>query len=371
LILSDEQRELVRAVEGFLEKRSPEAEVRRLMEAGGAADPAVWTQMARQLGLQGLVIPERYGGGGFGYLDLALVAECTGATLLVAPLLSTAVGASAISLSDDEQLKSTYLPALASGEFVATLALAEDSGRWDAASVTTTAEPHGAAVVLTGTKTYVLDTPSAGALVVSARSAAGVGLYVVDADAPGVTVTALDALDLIRPLGRVELEGASARRIVVEGTVSNIFDRVLAVAATLLAAEQVGGAQRCLDMAVEYTKLRVQFGRPIGSFRRSSTSAPTCCSMWSRPDRRLILRLILLIMARIRGSRHPLRRRTAPLPTVGWPRRPFRSTGGSGSPGSTRLSSITCARRARNCCLGIRRLIVSDWPNCLAFKRSE
>jgi alkylation response protein AidB-like acyl-CoA dehydrogenase len=264
LILSDEQRELVCAVEGFLDKRSPETEVRRLMEAGGAADPAVWAQMAQQLGLQGLVIPERYGGGGFGYLDLALVAECAGAALLVAPLLSTVVAAAAIGLSHDEQLKSTYLPALASGELVATLALAEDSGRWDAASVMTSAEAHGPAAVLTGTKMYVLDAPSAGALVVSARSAAGVGLYVVDADAPGVTVTAMDALDLTRPLGRVELAGASARPIVAA---EPVFDRVLAVAATLLAAEQVGGAQRCLDMAVAYAKLRVQFGRPIGSFQ--------------------------------------------------------------------------------------------------------
>ncbi|TAM64546.1 MAG: acyl-CoA dehydrogenase [Mycobacterium sp.] len=266
-LISDEQRELIRAVQAFLDKRSPEAEVRRLMEAGGAADPAVWAQIAQQLGLQGLAIPERYGGGGFGYLDLALVAECVGAALLVAPLLSTVAAAGAINFSDDEKLKSAYLPALASGDLVATLAFAEDSGRWDAASVTTTAATQSAAAVLTGTKMYVLDAMSAGALVVSARSAAGVGLYIVDARAPGVTVSAMDALDLTRPLGRVDLAGAPARPIVAGGPVSDVVDRVLAVAVTLLAAEQVGGAQRCLDMAVEYAKVRVQFGRPIGSFQ--------------------------------------------------------------------------------------------------------
>jgi alkylation response protein AidB-like acyl-CoA dehydrogenase len=267
LILTEEQQELSRAVAAFLDKRSPEPEVRRLMEAGGAADPEVWSQMAQQLGLQGLVIPEQYGGGGFDFLDFAPVVERAGAALLVAPLLSTVMAASAITLSDHEEVKSIYLPALASGELVGTLALAEDSGRWDTASVETTATSDGGRVALSGTKMYVLDAQHAGVFVVSAHSAHGTGLYLTDADAAGVAVTALNTLDLTRPQGRIDFDNAPARALSHDDHAEATTKRVLAVAGVLLAAEQVGGAQRCLDMAVEYAKIRTQFGRPIGSFQ--------------------------------------------------------------------------------------------------------
>ncbi len=114
--LTEEQVELASAVTEFFEKRSPETEVRRLMEEGGAADPAVWSQMTGQLGLAGLIVPEQYGGGGFGFRDFALVAERAGAALLVAPLLSTVSAAAALTLSANEELKSAHLPGLASGE---------------------------------------------------------------------------------------------------------------------------------------------------------------------------------------------------------------------------------------------------------------
>jgi alkylation response protein AidB-like acyl-CoA dehydrogenase len=264
--LTDEQRELASTVAAFLDKRSPETEVRRLMDEGGLADPSVWTQVARQLGLPGLIVPEPYGGGGFGFLDFALVAERAGAALLVAPLLSTVTAASAVMLSRDKELKSAYLPGLATGDRIGTLAVAEQSGRWETTAAETTAQTDSdGRVRLTGAKMYVVDAQHADFLIVSALSSPGsTGLYVVEAHSPEVTITALSTLDMTRPQARVEFVSAPARLLTDE---ASVIERVLATAAILLAAEQVGGAQRCLDMAVEYAKIRVQFGRPIGSFQ--------------------------------------------------------------------------------------------------------
>jgi len=267
--LSEEQQELASSVAAFLDKRSPETEVRRLMEDGGAPDPTVWAQLAGQLGLTGLVVPEAYGGGGFGFLDFAVVAERTGAALLVAPLLSTVTAASAVMLSTDEALKSAYLPLLASGETIGTLAVAEQSGSWDIATTETRAEGHvHGRATLSGVKMYVADGQHADIFVVSARSPLGcVGLYAVEANSPGVTVTSLSTLDMTRPQARVEFDSAAAWPMTEEGDDTVVIDRVMATAVTMLASEQVGGAQRCLDMAVGYAKVRVQFGRPIGSFQ--------------------------------------------------------------------------------------------------------
>ena len=132
----------------------------------------------------------------------------------------------------------------------------------------TTAQLDGdGGTLLTGVKMYVVDGQYADVFVVSARSPEGsVGLYVVDADRPEVAATALNPLDLTRPQARVEFDAAPARPLAGAGA-AVIADRVLATAAILWAAESVGGAQRCLDMAVDYAKIRVQFGRPIGSFQ--------------------------------------------------------------------------------------------------------
>ncbi|WP_123026794.1 acyl-CoA dehydrogenase family protein [Mycolicibacterium stellerae] len=266
--LSAEQLEMSAAVADFLDKRSPESEVRRLMEAGGAPDPAVWAQLTDQLGLTGLLIPHEYGGGGFGFLDFALVAEKTGASLLVAPLLSTVMASCAVVLSSSEELKAQWLPALASGKKTVTLALAEESGSWDASAVTTTVSQDEGALQLTGTKMYVIDGQHADLFIVSAVSADGsVGLYAVRSDSSGVELTALETLDQTRPQARVRFEEVPAVALTDSASGAATLERVVAIAGVLLSAEQVGGAQRCLDMAVEYAKVRVQFGRPIGSFQ--------------------------------------------------------------------------------------------------------
>ena len=265
---SEEQEELRRSVRRYLEDKSPVTEVRRLMETTEGFDRAVWEQMAGQLGLQALAIPEEYGGAGFGYVELIVVLEEMGAALLCAPYYATvALGANALLASGDEGAKKDLLPGIASGETIATLAFTEDTGRWDVESVTLAAARSGSDWKLDGHKMFVIDGHNADLLVVAGRTGKGVSLFAVEGDASGLIRTPLATMDQTRKQARVEFTGTPARLIGDEGGAAAGLSRTLDLAAVALAAEQVGGAQRCLDMAVDYAKTRIQFGRPIGSFQ--------------------------------------------------------------------------------------------------------
>ena len=265
---SEEQEELRKSVRRFLEDKSPSAEVRRLMETTEGYDPDVWNQMGQQLGLQGLHIPEEYGGSGYSYVELIVVLEEMGRALLAAPYFSTvALAANAILASGDDSAKKELLPGIASGETIATLAFTEDSGRWDEEGITMTASKSGDSYTLDGSKMFVIDGHTANLLIVAARTDGGVSLFAVDGDASGLTRTPLQTMDQTRKQAKVEFAGTPARLIGTEGQGWNALSKTLDLAAVALAAEQVGGAQMCLDMSVEYAKVRVQFGRPIGSFQ--------------------------------------------------------------------------------------------------------
>ncbi len=148
---SDEQEELRTAVRRFLAEKSPETEVRRLMDTTEGYDPAVWSQMADQLGLQSLTIPEEFGGSGFTYVELLVVLEEMGAALLCAPFFSSvALAANALLTSGDDEAKKAYLPGIASGETIATLAITEDNGKWDFSGIECKAEKKGDGWVLDG-----------------------------------------------------------------------------------------------------------------------------------------------------------------------------------------------------------------------------
>jgi alkylation response protein AidB-like acyl-CoA dehydrogenase len=148
---SEEQEELRKSVRRFLEDKSPETEVRRLMDTTEGYDPAVWSQMAEQLGLQGLTIPEEFGGSGYSYVELIVVLEEMGRALLCAPYFSSvALAANLLLVSGDDTAKRDYLPGIASGATVAAVALAEASGRWDEAGVTLEASGSGDHWTLTG-----------------------------------------------------------------------------------------------------------------------------------------------------------------------------------------------------------------------------
>ncbi|MGO9559679.1 MAG: acyl-CoA dehydrogenase family protein [Acidimicrobiales bacterium] len=265
---SEEQEELRTAVRRYFEDKSPSTEVRRLMETTEGYDPAVWSQMANQLGLQALTIPEEFGGAGFGYVELVVVLEEMGRALVCAPYFSSvALAANALLSSDDKAAKAEYLPGIASGETIATLAYTEPSGRWDIEGIELAATRSGDGWSLTGVKSYVLDGHTASLILVAARTAAGISLFAVDGEAAGLTRTALATMDQTRKQAKLEFEGVSGRLIGEDGSAGPVLQKTLDLAAVALAAEQVGGAQRVLEMSVEYAKSRIQFGRPIGSFQ--------------------------------------------------------------------------------------------------------
>jgi alkylation response protein AidB-like acyl-CoA dehydrogenase len=265
---SEEQEELRKTVRAFLDQKSPETEVRRLMETDDGYDPAVWKQMGEQLGLQGLVVPEEFGGHGFSYVELGVVLEEMGRALLCAPYFSTVVLAgNTLIHSGDDAAKKDYLPGIASGETIATLAFTEPSGKWDEAGITMEATKKGDGWALNGTKSFVLDGATANLVLVAARTGKGVSLFAVDGDASGLTRTSLSTMDQTRKQAKLEFSATPARLIGAEGDGWKTLSTVLDLAAVALAAEQVGGAQKVLDMSVEYAKVRIQFGRPIGSFQ--------------------------------------------------------------------------------------------------------
>ena len=265
---SEEQEQLREFVRSFLEDKSSEAAVREQMETEQGYDPDVWSQMAEQMGLQALAIPEEFGGQGFGFVEQVVVLEEMGRALLCAPYFASCVlAANTLLQSGDDDAKKAHLPGIASGETIATLAFTEESGKWDESGITMQASGSGDSFTLDGTKMYVLDGHIASLILVAARTDKGVSLFSVDADASGLTRTALSTMDQTRKQAKLEFSGTPATLIGNEGEGWSVLETVLDLAAVALAAEQVGGAQMCLDMSVEYAKVRVQFGRPIGSFQ--------------------------------------------------------------------------------------------------------
>jgi alkylation response protein AidB-like acyl-CoA dehydrogenase len=265
---STEQEELRSMVRDFLSDRSPEIEVRRLMETEEGFDPAVWAQMGDELGLLGLAIPEEYGGAGYGFVELGVVLEEAGRALLCAPYFSSIVlAANAVLHCGDDAARKDYLPGLASGQLRGTLALTEDSGRWAEPGITLRATSTGNGWTLEGHKNFVLDGHTADLILVVASTSAGTSLFAVEATADGLSRTALPTMDMTRKFARLEFSGTPARLLGNDGGAWPSLARVLDLAAVGLATEQVGGAAKTLEMAVDYAKIRQQFGRSIGSFQ--------------------------------------------------------------------------------------------------------
>jgi len=266
LAMSTEQVELRDSVRRFLADRAPLTRVRELMAIENATDDQVWQHAAGQLGLQAIAIPEEYGGAGFSFIEQAIILEELGAALYTGPYLASAVlAATALLASSDEAAKHDLLPGIASGETVATLAFTEDDGSWEPDAIRLSATKGGAGWVLDGHKSFVLDGATATLLLVVGQTDSGLSLFAVDGSASGLSRRTLATLDQTRRLGRLEFSSVTGRLIGSPGEAP--MAKVLDVAAVALAAEQLGGAQRALDMAVDYAKIRHQFGRPIGSFQ--------------------------------------------------------------------------------------------------------
>jgi alkylation response protein AidB-like acyl-CoA dehydrogenase len=264
---SEEQEEFRRQVRKWLEQNGASPIVRQLMETDIGFDRELWKETA-DLGWQAMAIPEEQGGAGFGYLELTILFEEMGRSLFPAPFLST-IGLAMPLISDlgtDEQ-KKEMLSAIASGEKTVAVAFTESSGQWDPAVVETSAVADGDGWTIEGRKSFVVDGASADDLLVSAKTSEGIGIFVVAGASDAVTRRGLETLDQTRKLAEVTFSGAKAELLGAPASGVPALRRMLDKAIVLLAAEQVGGAQKCLEMSVDYAKTRHQFGRPIGSFQ--------------------------------------------------------------------------------------------------------
>lgn len=276
---SEEQDEFRSMLRRFLEAKSPTAAVRAQMASDQGYDPAVWKSLAGELGVTSLHIPEEYGGAGFGVSELAIAAEEMGRALLCAPFFaSTVMAATAIINAGSEDQKRDLLPGIAEGNVIATLAVAEENGGWDADMVAMTAAKAGDGYTLTGTKSYVLDGMNAGLLVVVANAPdGGIALFTVAADGAGVTRTALKSMDPTRKLARITFANAPATLLgdagADVGAGADAYAKTLDTMLVCLANESIGGAERLREDALEYVSMRMQFGRTIASFQTTKHKA--------------------------------------------------------------------------------------------------
>lgn len=252
----------------FLSERVPIAELRRLVDAGARLDRGLWKEIAG-LGWVGLVLPERFGGAGLGWLHLTILMEEMGRRLLPGPYLGSLLAGLALERAGDEAQRERWLPAVASGETIATLALVEPGGAFEADAVAATADPVEGGFVLRGRKTHVVGGADAGLVVAAFRDPSGrASLFAVELPAPGVAIEDEVSIDPTRPTARIAFDGVrvgAEARLAGDGGVALAETLVRGCAA--LAAEQVGGAESVLQMTRQYAIDRKQFDRPIGFFQ--------------------------------------------------------------------------------------------------------
>ncbi|QNP72070.1 acyl-CoA dehydrogenase family protein [Streptomyces roseirectus] len=280
--LTAEQHEIRRTLRELLGKRCGSAELRAAVETPAGHDPALWDALATQLGLPGLALPDKYGGVGCGTLELALAGEELGHALAPSPLLATSVLAAPLILAlGSAAQREAHLPRIAAGRLTATLAAPVDAlaltcgndGDWAGGGRAggVQARTRDGGWRLYGEAVRVLDGHSAGLLVVAAHcggfARSRVRLFLVHGDAPGVTRVRHTAVDVTRPLGRVQLRDVPAELLGDDVDVLGPLASAGEVFAAHLACEAVGAAGRVLEMTVEHVKRREQFGRPIGSFQ--------------------------------------------------------------------------------------------------------
>ncbi|MFI4975952.1 MAG: acyl-CoA dehydrogenase family protein [Caulobacterales bacterium] len=275
-VLTEEQSMLRDAARTWTQEKSPVTAFRKMRDSGAPLgyDPAAFAEMA-EMGWCGVIIPEEYGGSDFGYLSLGLILEETGRTLTASPILATALAAaSAIILGGADAQKEAWLPKIASGELVATLAI-EEGAHHAPEKAALAAKKSGSGYSLSGTKTFVLEGMAAGLFIVSARSSGkpgdkdGISLFLVPADAKGVSRKQLKLADsrgaAVVTFANVEV-GADAL-LGAEGKGWELLEKVLDRARAGLAAEMLGAATQAFETTLDYLKVRVQFGQVIGSFQ--------------------------------------------------------------------------------------------------------
>jgi alkylation response protein AidB-like acyl-CoA dehydrogenase len=261
--LSEEQQQLKDSARAFLSGECPTTVVRKVMASEDGYPRELYAEIAK-LGWCGLVVPEEFGGAGLGMLDMAMILEEAGYAAMPGPFLfSSVLAPSALKLGGSKEINAKWLAPLAEGKVVGTVAVVEAAGSIEAADIGATATKAGAGWRINGVKMLVPYANVADFIVVAANDSGEISLFVVDAKAAGVTTRSLKNLDLTRRVSSVELKDTPAELLGGE----NLFARLVDVASIAIAADSLGGTERALEMAVEYSKVREQFGKPIGSFQ--------------------------------------------------------------------------------------------------------
>jgi acyl-CoA dehydrogenase len=265
---SEDQKQLRDQARRFLAEKSPPKAVRQVLEGKAPYDKELWKGFA-ELGFLGVAIPENYGGTGAGHLELAVIAEEIGRADAAIPVSSSIyMAAEAIMLAGSEAQKEKWLPKLASGEAIGTLALFEGTGGITPKAIKATVTGGN----IDGVKSPVADGEIADVAIVVARTGSGnresdIGLFIVDLKGKGITRKAMQNLDPTRQQAEITFKGAAAEPLGKAGEGWSNLKQVLDRAAVLIAFEQLGGADRTLETARDYALDRIAFGRPIGSFQ--------------------------------------------------------------------------------------------------------
>jgi len=265
---SDEQKQLRDEARKFLSEKCPPKAVRAVLDGKAAYDRELWQGLA-EMGFLGVAIPEAYGGAGAGHLELCVIAEEMGRALAPVPFSSTVyLAAEALLIAGSEAQKQKWLPKIAKGEAIGTLALFEGKGNPSPQAIKLAASGH----VLNGVKMPVADGAIADFAIVAARSGSGgrendISFYLAELKGDGVETKALSNIDPTRGQAEISFKNARAEPLGRAGEGWSILTQVLDRAAVLMAFEQVGGADRALEMGRDYALDRIAFGRPIGSFQ--------------------------------------------------------------------------------------------------------
>ncbi len=260
---SEEQLLLKQTAADYLAEHGPLSVCREVLESDAAYSAELW-KGAAEMGWLGAVIPEEHGGAGFGHLELAVIAEEVGRSLAPIPFASSVcLATEALLVAGSADQQKSWLPKLAEGSSIGTVAITEKAGQNDASNVATTFEGG----VLNGTKIPVLDGDSAHFAVVAARTGSGLSLALVDLEGSGVTRERVESIDPSRPVAKITFDGAAAEPLGTPGEAAPVLDRILDRAAVLLAFEQLGAASRSFEITKDFTLGRYAFGRPIASFQ--------------------------------------------------------------------------------------------------------
>ena len=267
---SDDQVLLKNSVRAALEEHCKSAHVRAMAEDSKGYGDELWSEMGK-LGWLGLPFPEEHGGAGLGLVELAIVLEEMGRAAYPGPFFSTVVlGGLGLMLGGSAEQRDKWLPAIASGRARMTAALLEDHLDWDPAATTASATKSGSGWILSGVKRFVPWAHVADVILVPARSAEGLSLFLLDPKSVGVTLSPMKGIDLTNRWSELRLDkvAVGAEAIMGQpGAAASLLESLLRRAAVCASAEMLGAARRCLDMSVEYVKVREQFGQPIGSFQ--------------------------------------------------------------------------------------------------------